>query len=175
VLRTSQQLDCFFRGGSLERLLMLDFPMVVILLHLGGQHLTTPYFETICLHFLSAVCLHFQLFCWHLVPIVFWWIWFKVEIEWCLFKRHNRKFSKFFFIWKFPTVEGWKRGKLFSLALFFYNYIVLEFDSGTKWSLAFFINSWLRKNFDGEFLSFFSYNFLYFWQRFVSQTHIFCW
>jgi len=34
---------------------MLDFPMVVILLHLGGQHLTTPYFETICLHFVSCL------------------------------------------------------------------------------------------------------------------------
>jgi hypothetical protein len=70
-------------------------------------------------------------------------------------------------------VEGWKRGKLFSLALFFYNYIVLEFDSGTKWSLAFFINSWLRKNFDGEFLSFFSYNFLYFLATFCKSNSYF--
>jgi len=46
----------FFRGGSLERLLMLVYPMVDFVA-LRRAALTTPFLKTICLH-LSAVCLN---------------------------------------------------------------------------------------------------------------------
>jgi len=46
----------FLEGEVLERLLMLDYPMVDFVA-LRRAALTTPFLKTICLH-LSAVCLH---------------------------------------------------------------------------------------------------------------------
>jgi len=44
VLRTSQQLDFFLEGEVLERLLMLDYPMVDFVA-LRRAALTTPFFK----------------------------------------------------------------------------------------------------------------------------------
>jgi len=55
----------FFGGGSLERLLMLVYPMVDFVA-LKRAALTTPFLKTICLH-MPAVSLHYS-FCLHLAP-----------------------------------------------------------------------------------------------------------
>jgi hypothetical protein len=91
----------------LERLFLLVYPMVDFVA-LKRTALTTPFFETICLLFVSCFVyifsdIHlftfFSCFFLHLAPYFWWWIWFKVEIEWCLFLEGT--VLKFFLVFWF--------------------------------------------------------------------------
>jgi len=145
VLRTSQQFSLFvcFRGGKLERLMLVD-PIVGLFWCTWGQQ------------FHNTVVFKLMDFFHD----------FKVVFEWCLLKKaqnggENSKKKIFLIFWNFfwdnlkHLWKGGKLGKVFELALIYIFWFLLDIIVVLTGHID--INSWLKIfNLDVDFLSSFN-------------------